>query len=200
MELFIWEFRNFKVPMISDEEHGLLTVTPVLAGALKIPPQYIRGISHDHSEKLSHLSVGESNAKGFLLANKEAFGLSRVRNDGRLWTIRDMIYIAFYSRSQVAADFQADMIELVESHAKVTRVSPHMFQKLLDEHMETARRLELAETELERTRDALADTQDRLEGLEKRVSLTSPALEQAGSAFGKGLSLQKQIKSLRRAN
>lgn len=140
MQIVMCMMENRAVPFF--EIDGLLYTTgAVLAWAFDVTVDNIRHMRRLHADKFRHLLSGNAiPAKDQLLAclaeNRELFRVQRIREDMMLFESRDAIKMAFYCRSQRAADFTDVVIETYHEHMLAHRlqdfVSKADYQQMLE--------------------------------------------------------------------
>lgn len=157
------------MPMMEGEDGVLYCTTKAVCEGLGIVPRVLDNIRRRHADELSDLRSTNCGSKDFLLQNKDALGLERVRNDMRLWTEDDMLMFAIYSRSGIAKDFRRSLIQFIKENARKGYVPG----------------------------DVHARTEARLSAIEEILASAGFALSQNASTAGKLLNQQKDTKRLR---
>jgi len=169
MNLFKWQFANLTVPMIELEPGHLRCTNKGIEAALGVNASTLRDVYREHADRFTPLSVGKSDAKGFLREHREVFDIQRVRSDTKLWTPRDMLRFARYITSPAADEFHERVIDLIEEQARVGAIAPEEFRAL------------------EERVAALTFESIELKELKGRMAVMEDTLGITGSALGKGL-------------
>jgi hypothetical protein len=169
MQLYRWSYRRLHVPMIEDGDGKLWCTSGILCSALMISEPALRMLYHANREKFSGNCVSGAYAIEFLRSHRVEFGLNYVRGDMRLWSVRDMIKVAFLSRSKVAIEFTDCVVDLIEEHASRSPITLEQYEQLAA----------------------------RLAQLEAMVAEAQPSLASAASAAGTALVAHRGLKILK---
>jgi hypothetical protein len=155
--------------MLADEDGELYCTSKMLCTALSINEKALQATYLRHKDEFSSTSAANCSAKEFLLANKVEFGISRVRDDMRLWNEDDMLIFAILSKSTVSKEFRSHLRKFIKENARRGYVTA-------EEHKALAERMSV---------------------LEDLVLHAQPALTNAASAAGAALAAQKGTRNLR---
>jgi hypothetical protein len=131
MKYVEWQFRSLVVPMILGDDGVLYTTSKAICAGLGIHPKSLMNM-YKGSNKYSNIRVTRDDLKEMFLNHREGFGITRFKEDLRIWTENDMIKFAARATSEAADDFMEGVIELVKANAKVGHVTKEEHNKLLE--------------------------------------------------------------------
>ena len=169
MAYIAWRFRSLVVPMIMGNDGVLYTTSKAMSSALGISLPSLSQIYKRASHRFSDLRLTQSQSKSTFLDHRHEFGITRAREDMRIWTENDMIRFAACATSEAAEDFMQGVIELVKANAKIGSVTKEEHESL----------------------------QQEVRDIKNTLSEMQQVLNDAASFAGKELNLHKKTRSLR---
>jgi hypothetical protein len=131
MQLIRWSFHNLAIPMIEFDDKELRCTSQALCNALGVSRKTLEHIRHRHPEHVQPVRPPERGAKEFLQAHRVEFGVERVREDMLLWSVDDMIAVAFYSTSKSALEFTKAVVQLVKREAQRSVITEAQYCELM---------------------------------------------------------------------
>lgn len=108
--------------MILGDDGVLYTTSKAICSGLGIHPKSLMYM-YRGAKGYSDLRVNEIYPKGAFFEHRKEFGITRFKEDLRIWTETDMIKFAARATSDVADDFMEGIIQLVKEHARKSEVS-----------------------------------------------------------------------------
>lgn len=156
MRFFMWQFDTLSVPMMEDEQTGVLYTTgSVLAVALQVTEQNLRSVYMNHKDEFDGNRVNDIDAISFLGEHREAFKIKYLRPDMHAWSEDDMILFAALSNSDQGKAFRKAMKELVKQQARKGLITQEYFDSVVSQLMERVVAIEQAKDHLDATASAL---------------------------------------------
>ena len=152
--------------------------------------------AHNHRHRLSFLTVKNTHSKEFLRDRKGEFGLQRLRDSSRLWTVDDVLILIHAVHTKRCIDIQDAM-------------NSHIAQTLREEYVPIAilkqvqAQCDAFAEQLEQEREGKIKLEYRVSMLEKDKRLSDQAREavqEAASEDGRALNRHKLTKEFRAMN
>jgi prophage antirepressor-like protein len=169
----MWQFQDLTVPMMEDENGTLFTTGAILASVLGVTDNNLVALYQAHKDEFDDVRVNTTHANDFLQANKETFGVQRVRQDMHLWSEDDMILFAGLSRTPVGKAFRKEMIKAIKAQARKGFITEEYFDSVVSQLV------------------------TRLTALEEQKQQAASGLNTAASAAGSALAAQRYTKPFR---
>lgn len=178
IETWYWRFANLNVPMLKLPDGRRVCTSKAVCKALGINKEALWFLTSKYADKLSRISLSETQAKDFLDEHRDLYEIGRLRNDMRLWTSSDLLWFARHATSVQSDEAYVEIIKLVQREAQEGMIS-----------IEEWRGMEARNAELEQRNVTLEEVVRRIDVLEETLGIT-------GSALGRGLQAIGQVKKL----
>lgn len=180
MKQVIWTLPNgFQLPMVKPDEGPMLILAKSAAGALGCTARTLWRQMLRHAQRLR---VTDCLPKEFLAQHREAFGLVRVRNDLKVLTDADFLYLSAHIQTEQAVGLHQSYIDFIIQQSRIDMVSREEYEAL------------------QRHYNQLEENYQKMEGRIERLEKANPFLDKSASLAGSLLSAQRGTKGIRGLN
>lgn len=183
MNHVIWTLPNgLQLPMIKPDEGPMLVLTKAAAGAFGCSHKVLAFQILRHADRLSENCTSKCGAIEFLRQNREVFGLRYIRQDMRLLTDADFLYLSAHIQTEQARGLTQAYIQFVIEQTRKDTVTMEEYRALQEHYLQLEGRISKLEEEQEERRAA------------------DPFVSKSASLAGSLLHAQRGTKNIRSMN